>query len=230
MSLPELEKKLGHRFADATLLETALTHPSYRAEHPAETQDDNQRLEFLGDAVVGLLLADFVFRKFEGRPEGVLTILRARVVSEAGLAAVARSLGLGAYLRLGRGERDGGGATRASTLSDAMEAVMAALYLDGGLPVASERFARLFSEPIAALRDGSPWQGNPKGRLQQLAHALATPTEPVYTVLSAEGPAHAPVFTVEVRVGDRAATASGPGKRAAEARAAEKLLGEMAAE
>ena len=223
MPLPELEKKLGRRFADGSLLEAALTHPSFSAENQSEAPDDNQRLEFLGDAVLDLLLADHVYRNYPEKHEGMLTVLRARVVSEAGLAAVARSLNLGAYLRLGRGERGSGGATRDSNLADAMEAVMAALYLDGGLPLATEVFERLFSDAIAALRDVTQWQGNPKGRLQQLAQAHSA-AEPVYTTISVEGPQHAPVFTVEARVGALAATASGPSRRAAETLAAEQLL------
>ena len=127
-----LEDVLGYRFRDPVRLETALTHRSFRFEN-REAGVDNERLEFLGDAVLGFLLADLVYERYEEHPEGVLTILRSRIVSTSALASVARDIGLGAHLRLGRGEVAGGGRERESMLADAMEALLAALYLDGKL-------------------------------------------------------------------------------------------------
>ena len=127
------EEKLCHRFGDRRLLETALTHSSYANESRAAGCECNERLEFLGDSILGMVVADALFRRFPDMPEGRMTRLRARLVCEESLHAVASELGLGSYIRLGRGEEHTGGRQRASILADAVEAVIAALYLDGGM-------------------------------------------------------------------------------------------------
>ncbi len=215
----------GHAFADPALLETALTHPSFARENPGAA--DNQRLEFLGDAVLGFLLADLVFRGGADKPEGELTRRRASVASGAALSAKARAIGLGTSLRLGRGEAKTGGADRASNLEDAMEAVFGAVYLDGGLGAARAALERLFASELSALPSVGEWSDNPRGELQALAQARFG-AQPEYGTVSASGPAHAPTFEATVRVGDEAATGRGPSKHAAQAAAAAALLARLA--
>lgn len=222
-----LEDVLGYRFRDPVRLETALTHRSFRFEN-REAGVDNERLEFLGDAVLGFLLADLVYERYEEHPEGVLTILRSRIVSTSALASVARDIGLGAHLRLGRGEVAGGGRERESMLADAMEALLAALYLDAGIRKAAKVFQKLFASRLDALTE-DVWEDNPKGRLQQLAqrdfHAA-----PVYRTLAEEGPHHARVFRAEVAVGDdRRAEGEGNSKQSAQVAAARALLAALTA-
>lgn len=219
---PGLEDVLGYRFRDPALLETALTHRSFRFES-REACTDNQRLEFLGDAVLGFLLADIVYQRYEEHPEGMLTILRSRVVSTAALAETAREIGLGTHLRLGRGEAASGGCERDSTLADAMEALLAALYLDAGIERTLEVFQRLFETRLRSLQE-DVWLGNPKGRLQQLAQRQFH-TSPVYRTLAEEGPHHARVFRSEVAIGGlHRAEGTGNNKRSAQVAAARALL------
>ena len=220
-AVADLEQALGYAFRDPALLRDALTHPSYRFENAVEA--DNQRLEFLGDAVLGFLLADRIFRGPEEHPEGMLTVLRASVASGAALAAKARTLALGPALLLGRGEALTGGRDRDSDLADAFEAVLGAVYVDGGIAAVSDVFDRLFAADLEHLgRD--PWIDNPKGRLQSLAQKTFR-VDPVYVTLSETGPMHSRVFAVRVTVGEeRSAEGRGPTKRAAQAAAAAALL------
>lgn len=218
----DIEKVLGYQFADSSRLLAALTHPSFRFES-REDCEDNQRLEFLGDAVLGFLLADWVFQHYEKHPEGMLTILRSRVVSTAALATVAREIGLGGFLRLGRGEDAAGGRHRDAMLADALEAVFAALYVDGGLVQADAAFRRVFAKSLESL-DGDAWADNPKGRLQQIAQRDFG-VDPVYLALAEEGPDHARTFRAAVCVGDQwRAEGSGASKQAAQVAAARSLL------
>jgi ribonuclease-3 len=224
--LAALERALGHRFRDRSLLETALTHPSFRFEHP-EAAQDNQRLEFLGDAVIGLFTADYVCRLAAAGDEGRLTVLRSRAISDRALAAVAHDLDLGRYLRVGRGEEQTGGRRRHRNLADAVEAVLGAAWLDGGSRAVRRVFARTIAPRLTAVDDGDPWAGNPKGRLQAVAqrHFQTTPS---YRVLAETGPAHAPAYRVEVALSDAwTAAGEGPSKRAAECAAAEALLSRL---
>ena len=135
--LTGLEERLGHSFRDRSLLETALTHSSYANENRARSVPCNERLEFLGDSVLGVTVADFLYRQYADMPEGRMTRLRAELVCEQSLFRVAQKLELGRYLRLGRGEEHNGGRERPSILSDAVEAVIAAMYLDGGMATAA---------------------------------------------------------------------------------------------
>ena len=219
--LRELEKRIGYRFKDRALLLAALTHPSYCFEH-AEDKQDNQRLEYLGDAVLGLLAAQYVFEHHADADEGLLTMLRSHVASGKALAGTARSVGLGAYLRMGRGEERGGGRDRDGMLADSMEAVFGAAWLDGGLRASLKLFVKL----IASRLDAAPAHArsdNPKGELQELAQGTYQ-CAPVYERLTVEGPAHAPSYRTKVSVQGHEAVGEGPTRRAAEAAAAAQLL------
>jgi len=216
------EKALGYRFREKKLLELALTHGSCRLEENGE-EVDNERLEFLGDAVLGLLIADIVYKQYADYQEGVMTILRSRVVSETGLAPVARGINLGQHIRLGHGERTSKNRNRDSLLADTLEAVFGALYLDAGMTKTAKIFKRLFEPQLQTLAKSDVWENNPKGQLQQIAqrtHHIA----PTYTLLSETGPAHSRKFQVEVSVGEHKATGSGNNKQAAQIAAARHLL------
>lgn len=224
MGLRVLEDALGYRFRDVSQLELALTHRSYSNEQSLVA--DNQRLEFLGDAVLGFLLADRVFCGYATHPEGLLTVLRASIASGAALAEKARQLDLGATLRLGHGERTTGGADRDSNLTDALEAVLGAVYLDGGFAAVSGVFDRLFAEDIATL-ENDPWHDNPKGKLQSIAQRDDY-GQPMYTIVEEVGPEHQKRFRSRVSVGETLqAEGWGLTKRAAETAAAATLLKQM---
>lgn len=219
--MTELEEKIGYSFRDATLLETALTTPACRMDRP--DVEDNQRLEFLGDAVFGLLSADAVFKAYPWEQEGALTVRRTHLVSGAALAAEAERIGLGAFLR-----RNAGAAPLqrgAKVLADALEAVMGAVWLDGGLDAARKVFDRLELPIDEKLNE---WGANPKGHLQVLAQSMRPSRQPTYTVNSVKGPSHAPTVTVTVEVrGLGKATATAGSQRQAEAAAASALLDQI---
>lgn len=216
--MTELEKMIGYKFKDASLLETALTTPACRMDRPEV--EDNQRLEFLGDAVFGLLTADAVYAAYPWEQEGALTVRRTHLVSGAALADAAEKIGLGASLR-----RNAGAAPippHAKVLADSLEAVMGAVWLDGGLEAARGVFERLQLPVDEKLNE---WSSNPKGHLQVLAQALRPSRHPVYTTDSVTGPSHAPTVTVTVEVpGLGKATATADSQRRAEVAAAVALL------
>ncbi len=216
--MTELEKTIGHEFRDVALLNTALTSPACRMEHPEV--EDNQRLEFLGDAVFGLLSADAIFAANVSEREGALTVRRAHLVSGAALAEAAERIGLRKFLRRNSGA--GELPPCAKPLADAMEAVMGAVWLDGGIDAARTVFGRL-GLPLGERPD--EWRMNPKGALQTFAQSRRPPRHPAYRVVRSEGPAHAPVVTVEASVdGMGAAQATAVSQRAAEIAAAAALL------
>lgn len=218
----KLEKAIGYRFWRRARLEQALTHPSYRHEvDPALS--DNQRLEFLGDAALGLVCAAMLYKAYPGAPEGDLTKLRSLLTSTKALADVAARVGLGAYLKLGKGELMSGGRERPTILADALEAVIGAAYLDGGLR-AVERIGRaLFDPGIRDLRQAVSTD-NPKGELQEWAQARNA-GNPRYVVTREQGPPHQRIYTVDVRIGNTVAgTGRGPNKRDAETQAAVDAL------
>lgn len=218
-----LEKTLGYVFKNRSLLETALTVPSYRAEHAAEKVQDNQRLEFLGDAVFGLLSAQHVFQRYADESEGALTVRRSHQASGRALAQLARQIGLGSYLRLGRVEEASGGRDKDRSLTDAMEAVFGAAWCDGGQDAAQTVYDTLIKESPDQPLD--PWAGNPKGQLQELAQRHAWPDSPTYELIGASGPDHEPEYTVSARVyGGYEAQGTGRTKRLAETAAAAALL------
>ena len=222
----ELEKALGHRFRKRVLLEMALTHRSYRFEHN-EVSNDNQRLEFLGDAILGFLMAEHLYEVFDDQDEGVLTSMRSRVASGKALTDLARSIRLGDHLLIGKGEEGCGGRQRASNLADAMESVLGAVYLDAGLKGFRKVFNRLFVPLIENLSDDA-WAGNPKGRLQEYVQSRWK-CGPVYKVVDTTGPSHATIFTVEVSVdGVVRGRGTARSKQDAERIAAKLALKEMA--
>jgi len=217
-----LEEKLGHKFRNPLLLAEALTHPSlaYESRRP---HFDNQRLEFLGDAVLQLVLTEELFRMFPEFPEGRLTKLRARLVSRQALAKFAAGLDLGAYVMLGKGEESSGGRKRVSTLADAFEAVIGAVFLDGGTEPAREVILAICGSKVDELIE-SPDERNPKGELQEALQAVAAEA-PCYRILGGSGPDHRKVFQVEVIWrGSNLGNGRGKSKKEAEARAASDAL------
>ena len=209
---------LGHDFADEGLLAEALTTPSCRMMSPDIR--DNQRLEFLGDAVLGLLAAERLYAGFPRQQEGSLTVMRTHMVSTAALCAAADRQGLVPRLRIASHLPPL--AKNAKTVADAVEAVIGAAYLDGGFPAAREVFERL---GLTANAEEGEWNGNPKGELQVRAQAMRPPRHPEYTLVATAGKAHEPVFTVKVSIeGLGEATATARTLKAAEARAAARLL------
>ena len=229
-ALAELQIRLGHSFRDENLLRLALTHPS--VAHEANTAlTHNQRLEFLGDSVLGLVLSRELFEKFPAADEGALTKSRAKLVNAGSLAARARELGLGAHLILSRGEENTGGRERASALADAFEALLGAIFLDGGFEAARAFVLREFATDFTALSEGTDFQ-NPKGELQELLQSRS-PRAPEYEFISASGPDHDRVFECAVRHdGVELARGTGKSKKNAESAAAlealKKLRGEPA--
>lgn len=211
----ELEKKLHYHFKNRDLLITALTHSSYANEAKAPTKY-NERLEFLGDSVLSLVVANYLFRH-STRPEGELSRMRASLVSEEALFQFAKEIDLGAYLRLGRGEELGGGRERPSVVSDAFEAVIAALYLDGGMEA-----ARSFILPF--ITEGKTAEEDYKTRLQEVIQQ--NPEDKLsYAVTGESGPAHDKRFEVTVLLnGSAMAAGTGRSKKAAEQQAAKAAL------
>ena len=217
-----LQPVLGHHFADLSLLRTALTHGSvsYEGQHG---QADNQRLEFLGDAVLQLALSEMLYRRLAQAHEGILTQLRAQLVSAKGLARVARRLQLGGFLIMGRGEEANGGRERDSNLADALEAIAGAVYLDAGMDAVQAFVRRHFLADLEAL-GGNPNEQNPKGQLQELLQALG-PQAPTYQVIGESGPDHAKSFETLVQWnGWSLGRGLGRSKKEAEVEAARQAL------
>jgi ribonuclease-3 len=218
-----LEERLGVSGLDAGLGLAALTHKSYCNEHRDESALDNERLEFLGDAVVDLAVSHRLMERFPAADEGELSKLRALVVNEEALARIARELHLGELLRMGRGEELTGGRDKSSVLADALEAVVASVYLSFGLPGALSLVDRHFGEALEGVADGRSGDDY-KTRLQELMQVRSR-TAPRYRVVREDGPDHAKVFEVEVSVGGELfARASGRSKKEAEQAAAQKTL------
>ncbi len=221
----ELQARLGHSFRDENLLRLALTHPSV-AHEQNNPLPHNQRLEFLGDSVLGLVLSRELYEKFPDADEGALTKSRAKLVNAAALATHGRSLELGAHLILSRGEENTGGRERASALADAFEALLGAVLLDGGFAVAREFILRQFASDFSelALPTGID---NPKGELQELLQSKS-PTAPVYHLISTEGPDHDRDFICAVFHDNvELARGSGKSKKAAESDAALAALNKL---
>jgi ribonuclease-3 len=213
---------IGYRFRRKSTLAVALTHRSYRFEN-RDIDADNERLEFLGDAVLGFLAAAHMFCAYRGHDEGTLTMLRSRVTSGKALAEYALRLDLGEYLQMGQGEDRSGGRSRRSNLANAFEALIGAAYLDGGMRAAKKIFDTVIAPHVHA-NDEDIQAENPKGRLQELVQAQWK-KGPAYRVISSEGPPHDTLFTVEVKIDDGSvATATGRSKQEAESQAALELL------
>jgi ribonuclease-3 len=231
LPLDNLEKALEHQFANRALLEQALTHSSFARESPSPV-GDNEQLEFLGDAVLQLVTSQELFQRFPSYQEGELSKLRAHLVSARHLMHCAQELQLGSYLRLGRGEEKTGGRRKSALLTDAVEAILAALYLDGGLFPARAFVLSHIVEPELERLSGAHGEvlvADHKSRLQELLQASGRP-EPRYQVVEEEGPPHCRTFTMQVLVlnpgneTEFAATASGNTKKAASQAAAQKAL------
>lgn len=229
----ELESLLGYRFRDRELLLRALTHKSLRAESSEDVQH-NELLEFLGDSILGFLASEFVFRLVPGAREGDLSRLKAHLVSASRLHGVAVALDLGRFLRLGKGEEQSGGRQKKAILADALEALLAAIYLDAGPAVGLEICRRLLERYLwPVLESGrSPAAEipvDPKNALQELAQSRKLPL-PRYALIAQSGPEHAKLFTVEVRLGPGcAAAAQASSKKAASQKAAAILLDQLRA-
>lgn len=223
---PELENRLGYVFRRPDLLDAALTHRSYATEADQPEEHGNQRLEFLGDAVLGAVSAEWLVSRRPEWREGALTKVRSRLTNAAALARVARRLDLGACLRLGRGEEQTGGREKNAMLADALEALLGALWLDGGPGPVREAFAAWFADEIAeAVEAGG--DDNPKGELQERMQRERKES-PRYEVIDAQGPPHARHFKVAVfRDGDKLGEGEGGSKRVAEMAAARAALGAM---
>jgi ribonuclease-3 len=220
-----LQDRLGYVFRDAALLQLALTHPSVAHEQGSPVQT-NQRLEFLGDAVLQLVLTRELYEKFPGFDEGPLTKARAKLVNRRTLAERARHLGLGQHLILSRGEELHGGRERLSALADTYEALLGALLLDGGFGAASDFILRQFQAAFGGLLV-IPILENPKGELQELLQAIS-PEAPEYQVVSASGPDHDRVFECTVHhAGAELARGQGKSKKAAESEAAMAALAKL---
>jgi ribonuclease-3 len=241
-----LEESLGHRFQRLELLEQALTHSSQAREVEAlgtgsgslgsgSSIGDNEMLEFLGDAVLGLVTSETLFHRFPEFQEGQLSKLRAHLVGQRHLLRVAEELQIGEYMRLGRGEEKSGGRNKASLLVDALEAILAAMYLDGGWPVARDFIVRVIVEPELAhmsLETRAIPVMDFKSALQEALQARGGP-QPVYALVKEEGPEHKKTFTVEVRLpepatGQFVGRAQGPTKKGAEQEAARQVLEHLA--
>jgi ribonuclease III len=213
-----LERLLGYSFARQVLLEQALTHRSYANENRAEAALDNEKLEFLGDAVLDLVVGHLLMDEYPSMSEGELSVTRAQVVSEAGLSELAADLGLGDFLRLGRGEERTGGRHKPSLLADAFEALVAAVYLDGGFDEARSLVKRLLARRLGGI-DSTGFHDF-KTRLQESAQAKLKAT-PEYRVVGEAGPDHDKTFEVAVLIKEREwARAAGKSKKDAEQRAA----------
>lgn len=219
-SARDLARQLGHDFKQPELLDRALMHSSMLANADEHTQS-YERMEFLGDRVLGLVAADMLLEAFAGENEGQLARRHVALVRQEALERVARALDLGRYINLAKSEEDGGGRTNPALLADACEAVIAALYMDGGLEAAA-KFVRRFWGDMLAETPSPPKDA--KTGLQEWAQARGLAL-PVYREMTREGPAHSPIFTVEVEIaGKPSVSARGSSKRTAEQRAAEEML------
>ena len=219
--IKDLEIAIGYRFRDISLLQNALTHSSYANERWHNSLMSNERLEFLGDSILGMTVAEHLNRSFPDRPEGELTRMRADMVCEQTLASVAAQLGLGQHLLLGHGEEQGGGRTRPSILADAVESIIAACYLDGGSE-AAVKFIQTFifcHVPVKRLHN-MDFKTTLQEQVQRKKNQIIT-----YTLVGTSGPDHDKQFVVEVSInGVSAGTGTGSSKKRAEQDAARKAL------
>ena len=219
--IKDLEEAIGYRFSNITLLQNALTHSSYANERWHDSLKSNERLEFLGDSILGMVVAEHLYRQFPDRPEGELTRMRADMVCETSLAAVAEKIGLGKHMLLGHGEEQGGGRNRPSILADAVESVIAASFLDGGMG-AAEGFIRRFvlcNVPVTRLQN-TDYKTTLQELVQQKKNQVLT-----YVLTGQSGPDHDKTFTVEVSLNDRVVgTGTGSSKKRAEQDAARAAI------
>lgn len=219
----ELEERLGVTFKDPAVLRQAFVHSSYVNENPGEAPESNERLEFLGDAVLGLVVADELYAAFPGLDEGKLTELRTHLVRRDTLASAARELGLGEELLLGRGEAAGGGKERPTNLAHVYEAVVGAIFLDSGLRSARGFVRRSLGEDFRSIEQRA-FPSDPKSRLQETSQSRFQ-TTPTYRLVGEEGPDHARRFTIEVEIDQQVlGRGTGRSKQQAEKEAAREAL------
>ncbi len=222
----ELEQAIGYRFGNISLLENALTHSSYANERWHNSLKSNERLEFLGDSILGMIVADHLYRNFPDRPEGELTRMRADMVCEQSLAVIANRIDLGKHLMLGHGEEQGGGRSRSSILADAVESVIAACYLDGGYEAALGFVKTFVLSDIPVVKyHNTDYKTVLQERVQQKKNQVLS-----YHLIGESGPDHEKHFSVEVHLnGVCVGTGNGTSKKRAEQDAAhaamEKLFG-----
>jgi ribonuclease-3 len=223
MHLVKLQKTVGYEFKNPDLLVEAITHPSIAHERGNESNHHNQRLEFLGDAVLQLVLTDRIYKLYPDLPEGKLTQIRAHLANRHTLYQRARAIDLGKHLMLGKGEEGSGGRERLSNLADAYEALLGSVYLDGGLRAARKFILTQFADEFTNIKQTTPRQ-NPKGRLQELLQAHS-PKGPSYRVVHESGPDHSKHFeTVVEWEGRQIGRGNGSSKKQAETAAAEAAL------
>ena len=218
--MESLEKKLGYTFRDRSLLSEALNHSSYANEHRSAEVSSNERLEFLGDSVLGFVTAEFLFKTYGKLPEGDLTRIRAALVCEQSLYEVAKFLGLGQYLKLGKGEEAGGGRQRQSILADATEAVFAAVYLDGGMERVRELICRVLLSRAPAAEERRDYKTTLQEIVQRRSGQVLT-----YHMVDESGPDHNKTFLFHVRLnGAPVGQGRGHSKKEAEQAAARDAL------
>ena len=219
--IKDLEAAIGYRFQNISFLQNALAHSSYANEHWHNSLMSNERLEFLGDSILGMVVADYLYRSFPNRPEGELTRMRADMVCERALAKVANQICLGSHILLGKGEEQGGGRSRESILADAVESIIAACYLDGGMDAAKqfvERFI-LSDVPVTKLHNADY-----KTALQELVQQKKNQTIQ-YTLVGESGPDHDKQFRVELSInGEVIGSGTGTSKKRAEQEAAKTAI------
>jgi len=220
----KLEHLLGYCFNDPVLLEQALTHSSAANERGAHLRASNEQLEFLGDAIIGFLISDYLYRKLHHLGEGELSKIRAHLVSSANFFKIARQLELGEFLHLGKGEEKTGGRKKQALLADGFEAVAAAIYLDGGLDAARRFLLRSFQQDFESIEMGSFYHTDFKSQLQERLQALHFPPA-AYRLTAASGPDHKKQFSVELKInGKKLSEGHGETKKGAEQEAARLAL------
>jgi len=222
----KLEKKISYTFRESTFINEALTHSSYANEKNDKTVKHNERLEFLGDSVLSLIISDYLFMKYPDFPEGELTKVRSKIVCEATLAECARSITLGEYMYFGKGEEMTGGRDRASILADAFEALIAAIYMDGGISHARSFILQSMNKKIVDAIMGKIFVDY-KTRLQEIVQARKI-KKIKYNVIDEQGPDHSKMFFTEVNVNDKViGQGQGRSKKEAEQNAAKMALGRL---
>lgn len=218
-SLKDLQTTLGIHFRDETLLKQALTHPSYINENPASASADNERMEFLGDALLSLIVAEKLYHEYPDYPEGKLTEIKISLVRQEKIAEKAAALGLGEHLSLGKGEASSGGRGKQNNLADAFEALLAAVFLDQGMDATRDFIIRNYETDLQAVKSGK-YAPNFKAMLQELTQAEFKRL-PEYEVVESSGPDHDRKFVVAVSLGDVVfGIGSGKSKKIAESEAA----------
>ena len=227
-ALEPLEKRLSYRFRNEALLRQALTHKSHA--HESGTTEHNESMEFLGDAILGFLVTDFIYHEFPSLSEGRKSKIKAYLVSASTLSTLALELGIPEFLRLGKGEEKTGGRKKKALAANALEAVVAAIYLDSGIDLVRAFLAPLYTPLFQAIREGRAVVEDPKTALQEFLQARnGKPAQ--YIVTAESGPEHRKIFHVEVRVGGRSlGAASGTTKKKAELQAAQTALARLIAE